>query len=42
MPITVPELYRKKAAGERITMLTAYDFPFAQMVDESGIDVILV
>lgn len=42
MPITVPELYRKKSAGEPITMLTAYDFPFAQMVDEAGIDVILV
>jgi 3-methyl-2-oxobutanoate hydroxymethyltransferase len=42
MPITIPELYRKKAEGEKISMLTAYDFPFAQMVDESGIDVILV
>jgi len=42
MAITIPELYRKKAAGEKITMLTAYDFPFAQMVDEAGIDVILV
>ena len=42
MPVTIPELYRKKAAGERIAMLTAYDFPFAQMADEAGIDVILV
>ena len=42
MPITIPELYRKKAAGEKIVMLTAYDFPFAQMVDEAGIDMILV
>ena len=42
MPITIPELYRKKAEGEKITMLTAYDYPTAQMVDEAGIDVVLV
>ncbi|HEX9758271.1 MAG TPA: 3-methyl-2-oxobutanoate hydroxymethyltransferase [Nitrospiria bacterium] len=40
--ITIPELAARKKAGEKISMLTAYDFPFAQMVDEAGIDVILV
>ncbi len=42
MPVTIPDILRKKAEGKRITMLTAYDFPFAQMVDEAGIDMILV
>jgi 3-methyl-2-oxobutanoate hydroxymethyltransferase len=31
-----------KAAGEKITMLTAYDFSFAKIIDGAGIDVILV
>ena len=32
----------KKLRGERITALTAYDYPTARLLDESGIDVILV
>ena len=40
--ITVPFLLSRKAAGERITVLTAYDFPTAAILDESGIDIILV
>jgi len=36
---TVQEMKRK---GERISMLTAYDFSMARMVDEAGVDVILV
>jgi 3-methyl-2-oxobutanoate hydroxymethyltransferase len=40
--ITVPSLSVKKAAGERIAVLTAYDFPTARILDERGIDVILV
>jgi 3-methyl-2-oxobutanoate hydroxymethyltransferase len=41
-PITIPDLQRRKVEGRRITMLTAYDHPFARIVDEAGIDVILV
>src|SRR5689334_5269194 len=40
--VTVPDLQRMKEAGTKITALTAYDFPFARLVDEAGIDVILV
>ena len=31
-----------KAAGEKISMITAYDFSFAKIIDGAGIDVILV
>ena len=40
--VTVPDLQRMKEAGTKITALTAYDFPFAQIADQAGIDVILV
>ena len=40
--ITVLDIYKKKAEGKKITMLTAYDFPMAQIVDQAGIDMILV
>lgn len=40
--ITVPALFQKKKAGEKITALTAYDYPIAKIVDGAGIDVILV
>lgn len=42
MGITITDLQKKRAEGKRITMLTAYDFPSAQIVDEAGIDIILV
>jgi 3-methyl-2-oxobutanoate hydroxymethyltransferase len=42
MAVTIPELYKKKAEGRKISMLTAYDFPFAQMADEAGMDILLV
>jgi 3-methyl-2-oxobutanoate hydroxymethyltransferase len=40
--ITLTDLAKKKAEGKKITMLTAYDFPFAALVDKAEIDMILV
>jgi len=40
--ITVKTLVDMKANGEKISMLTAYDYTFAKIVDGAGIDVILV
>ncbi len=39
---TIQDFFKKKAARQKITMLTAYDYTFAQIVDEAGIDAILV
>lgn len=40
--ITTHIIQNMKAAGERISMITAYDFSFARLFDKAGIDVILV
>ncbi len=40
--ITVQDFLKKKTEGRKLTVLTAYDYPFAQMVDEAGIDAVLV
>jgi len=40
--ITVPEFVGFKAAGRKIAMLTAYDYPTAALLDAAGIDAILV
>ena len=40
--ITTHTLMMMKSQGEKIAMLTAYDYSFAKIIDESGIDVILV
>jgi len=40
--VTVPEIGRMKGAGERITMVTAYDWTFARLLDEAGVDMLLV
>ncbi len=40
--ITIHDLLKKKAEKRKITMLTAYDYPFARIVDEAGIDGIIV
>lgn len=40
--VTVKVLEQMKNEGEKISMLTAYDFSFAKIIDEAGIDVILV
>src|ERR1051325_2993880 len=40
--VTTNTLQKMKASGEKISMLTAYDFSFAKIIDNAGIDVILV
>ncbi|MBU1084410.1 MAG: 3-methyl-2-oxobutanoate hydroxymethyltransferase [Candidatus Omnitrophota bacterium] len=40
--VTVLDFKRKKELGEKITMLTAYDFPMARLIDAAGIDAVLV
>lgn len=40
--VTVPWVLERKLQGERLTCLTAYDYPTARLVDEAGIDMILV
>ncbi len=40
--ITVASLHEKKLHHEPITCLTAYDYPSARLVDEAGIDMVLV
>lgn len=40
--VTMPGLAQMKAAGDRITMLTAYDASFARLVDAAGVDCVLV
>jgi 3-methyl-2-oxobutanoate hydroxymethyltransferase len=41
-PITLPRLAEMKRAGDPIVMVTAYDYPSAQIVDEAGVDIVLV
>ena len=40
--MTIPALLHKKRQGDPITMVTAYDYSSALLVDKSGIDIILV
>lgn len=40
--VTTSTLMKMKQEGQKITALTAYDFPFARMLDQTGIDIILV
>jgi 3-methyl-2-oxobutanoate hydroxymethyltransferase len=40
--VTIADLKQKKATGQKITMMTAYDYPTANLVDQAGIDTILV
>ena len=40
--VTPSSLLRKKRRGEKITLLTAYDFPIAMFINQAGVDIILV
>lgn len=40
--VTTRTLAKMRADGEKISMLTAYDFPTAKLLDEAGIDILLV
>ncbi|MGB6639577.1 MAG: 3-methyl-2-oxobutanoate hydroxymethyltransferase, partial [Thermoanaerobaculia bacterium] len=41
-PITVPWVAGAPGRGERLVMMTAYDYPQARLVDDAGIDIALV
>lgn len=40
--ITIPRLFGMKERGEKITFLTAYDYPTARLQDQAGVEMILV
>ncbi|MCE5197874.1 MAG: 3-methyl-2-oxobutanoate hydroxymethyltransferase [Armatimonadota bacterium] len=40
--MTAPELRAMKMRGEKISMLTTYDYPMGQLVDQAGIDIALI
>jgi 3-methyl-2-oxobutanoate hydroxymethyltransferase len=40
--MTLPRLSEKKQLGERIVMITAYDYPSAQVAEAAGVDLVLV
>ena len=40
--VTTHRLFEMKQRGEKISMLTAYDYSMAQIIDRAGMDVILV
>ena len=42
LPMTLPRLAEKKRLGEPIVMITAYDYPSAQIAEDAGVDVVLV
>ena len=42
LPMTLPRLDEKKRLGEPIVMVTAYDYPSAQVAEEAGVDLVLV
>src|SRR3954463_10226345 len=41
-PMTLSKLAEKKALGEPIAMVTAYDYPSAQVAEAAGVDLVLV
>ena len=42
MKITVPQIVAMKSKGDKIAMVTAYDYSFAKLIDGAGVEVILV
>jgi 3-methyl-2-oxobutanoate hydroxymethyltransferase len=40
--MTASRLQRKKRSGEKITLLTAYDYPMAKFINAAGVDLVLV
>ena len=42
LPMTIPLLRKKKDRGEKIIALTVYDYPVARILDQAGVDLILV
>jgi len=40
--VTVIDIQKMKDEGRKITMLTAYDYPFARILDSAGVDILLV
>lgn len=42
VPMTLPRLAERKRLGEPIVMVTAYDYPSAQVAQEAGVDIVLV
>jgi len=42
VPVTLPRLAEMKQSGEPIVMVTAYDYPSAQVVEQAGVDIVLV
>jgi 3-methyl-2-oxobutanoate hydroxymethyltransferase len=42
LPVTLPQLGEKKRLGEPIVMVTAYDYPSAQVAEQAGVDMVLV
>ncbi|MDX6648751.1 MAG: 3-methyl-2-oxobutanoate hydroxymethyltransferase, partial [Solirubrobacteraceae bacterium] len=42
LPMTLPRIAEKKHLGEPLVMVTAYDFPSAQVAEQAGVDMVLV
>lgn len=41
-PVTVPDFASAKSGGRKLTMVTAYDFTFARLFDQAGVDALLI